>query len=135
MNYTVVSPVMYYVYFESIDDSLPLPASFDAIKTFNTFANHDNLTDHMNSTLKNVISSIEFEAVDDGEWSDNLKTVVNLYAHIKATRELTNHEKQDLLNFLRGQYSDGWGENGFEIYGKGVFNVWWPDMPALNFVI
>ena len=131
MEYTMFSPMRYLQYFERIDESLPIPAPDKAISDFNK--SREDLAEYLHEPLKEVITSITFKAEADRDWCDDMKTDVNLYVTIKATRELTEDEQDDLIDWLNGQYSDGWGENGFE-YSDGMFQVWWDTMPGIEFV-
>jgi hypothetical protein len=123
----------YYQYFDRIDEGIPVPAPDKVIKDFNKHSVVQELVLYLDKPLNDVITSITFEAVADGYWSHELKTDVNLYTTINAKRELSMDEKEKLINYLTGQYADGWGENGFD-YRDGSLQVWWDDMPELEFV-
>ena len=124
MEYTVRSPLMFFKYFEEIDDTVPVPATFEQVDTFNKFAKAEDLAQYVDDDLKGVITSITFEAEDVHEWTKDLPTYLDLLAHVKTTRELTDDEKQEVIDFLMGQYSDGWMENGFDVKG-GTFQAYW----------
>jgi len=136
MEYTVRSPLMYFGYFDRMDEAIPVPASDKTIKAFNRMVKDDNLAEYLDKSLKDVITSITFEAIADGEWCRDVPTDVNLYAHIETERELTEDEEDALIRYLEGQYSDGWMENGFEM-DEGVFMANWDyydQEPELEYV-
>jgi len=136
MDYTVRSPLMYLCHFDRMDETIPVPASDKTIKAFNRMVKGDNLAEYLDKPLKAVITSITFEAIADGEWTRDVPTDVNLYAHIEADRELTEDEEDALMSYLEGQYSDGWMENGFEM-DEGMFMAYWDyygQKPKLEYV-
>ena len=121
MEYTVRSPLMFFKYFEEIDDTVPIPASYKQVEEFNKFAKAEDLAQYMNNDL---ITSITFDVDYDHEWTKDLPTYLDLVAHVKTTRELTDDEEQEVIDFLMGQYSDGWMENGYDVNG-GTFKAYW----------
>lgn len=56
-----------------------------------------------NNELQKVLTKMNITVGNDG------------YAHVKidSTRELTQNEQDEILSYITGQFSDGWGE-GFE---------------------
>lgn len=118
------SPLMFFKYFEEVDESVPIPATFKQVDEFNQFCKDEDLAKYLDKKLKAIITSITFEAVDVDRWSKDLPSNVNLVAHVKATRELSEEEQTRVIWYLEGQYSDGWMENGFEIHA-GIFKAHW----------
>jgi len=125
MEYTVTSPLMLFKYFEEVDESVPIPASYKQVDEFNQFCKGEDLAQYVDEKLKDIITSITFEAVQVDRWSKNLPSNVDLVANVKTTRELTEKEQNKVMGYLEGQYSDGWLENGFELRNGGMFQAFW----------
>lgn len=75
-------------------------------------AENENLAEYLDEdfALKGVIKSIVVDVDRKGACT-----------RVEATRELTEEEKKHLLDYVEGQYSDGWGE-GFEQNYFTTFN-------------
>ena len=62
-----------------------------------------------NNEIKNKINNMELSIKENGICNVSVKVYV----------ELTNEDKDYLLNYVKGQASDGWGEGNFDyIYDK-----------------
>lgn len=62
-----------------------------------------------NNEIKNKINNMELSLKENG--------ICNIY--VKVYEELTSEDKEYILNYVKGQASDGWGEGNFDyIYNK-----------------
>lgn len=62
-----------------------------------------------NNEIKNKINNMELSLKKNG--------ICNIY--VKVYEELTSEDKEYILNYVKGQASDGWGEGNFDyIYNK-----------------
>ena len=126
-KYTFISPVLYTQYFERIDEYVPIPAPDKVIDKFNT--NTTDLSKYIRGNLKDVVTKISLSVDSNGMWSN--QTDLELTADVTTTRELTRTEINELRDYLEGQYSDGWGENGWD-FGDGHLSVWWDAFPGIS---
>ena len=82
----------------------------NTIDGINMSWNESNMTEFINNTkVKSKIADIELSIKENG--------ICNMY--VKAYEELTDEDKEYVLNYIKGQASDGWGEDNFDyIYDK-----------------
>ena len=76
----------------------------NTIDGINMSWNESNMTEFINNTkVKSKIADIELSIKENG--------ICNMY--VKAYEELTDEDKEYVLNYIKGQASDGWGEDNF----------------------
>ncbi len=94
-------------------------------KTVYSYLNQETI-DGINSSWNNsdMVSFINIkDKINDMELSIKENGVCNIC--VKAYEELTNEDREYLLNFVKGQASDGWGEGNFDyIYNKNNKDVY-----------
>ena len=83
-------------------------ADFDELSDINEFEidTQTDLAEYISTNLKNVVKSIKLnELVYTG--ANTFKSKWN----ITTTSKLTEQQEDELKDYMRGQMSDGWGEN------------------------
>ena len=92
----------------------------------------EDLTEYLPPDLKRVIASLKFEVDEYSDMSNKLKAdayrnpcSVGLVAVVQAQAELSDSDKEELISYLSGQYSDGCFENGVAEVKNGTFQVFW----------
>lgn len=82
----------------------------DSIDGISSSRNDSNMVSFIdNNEIKNKIHNMELSIKENG--------ICNV--SVKVYEELTNEDKDYILNYVKGQVSDGWGEGNFDyIYDK-----------------
>ncbi len=82
----------------------------DSIDGINSSWNDSGMVSFIeDNEIKNKINDMKLFVKNNG--------ICNIY--VKVYEELTNEDKDYLLNYVKGQVSDGWGEGNFDyIYNK-----------------
>ena len=91
-----------------------------------------DITEYLPSELKSVIDSLKFEVDQESAMSNKYgeneyrnPCELGLVAIVQARAALSDADKEKLLSFLNGQYSDGLFENGVAQTSNGTFEVCW----------
>ncbi len=82
----------------------------ESINGINSSWNGSDMINYIdNNEIKNKINDMELSIKENG--------ICNIY--VKVYEELTSEDKDYILNYVKGQASDGWGEENFDyIYNK-----------------
>lgn len=111
-SYTIEFPYRGKIESEDIDDDeyitgedVYLYLDQDSIDGINSSWNDSDMAGYIdNNDIKNKINNMELSIKEKG--------LCNVY--IRTYEELTNEDKEYLLNYVKGQVSDGWGEGDFD---------------------
>jgi hypothetical protein len=68
----------------------------------------DDLKSYLDDDLQHIINSVK---VGDIDISDGKSICI-----VQTTRKLDQTELTKIIDYISGQYSDGWGENGIDLY-------------------